>query len=30
VPRNAVLAVTVERAGGVRAPTTTPIFSAPT
>lgn len=28
VPRNAVVAVTVERAGGVRAPTTTPIFSA--
>jgi anti-sigma-K factor RskA len=30
VPRNAVVAVTVERAGGARAPTTTPIFSAST
>jgi anti-sigma-K factor RskA len=30
VPRNAVVAVTRERAGGVNAPTTTPIFSAPT
>jgi anti-sigma-K factor RskA len=28
VPHDAVVAVTVERAGGVRAPTTTPIFSA--
>jgi anti-sigma factor RsiW len=28
VPRNAVVAVTVERAGGVRAPTTSPILSA--
>lgn len=27
VPRNAVVAVTLERAGGARAPTTTPIFS---
>jgi len=30
VPPNAVVAVTRERAGGVNAPTTTPIFSAPT
>jgi anti-sigma-K factor RskA len=30
VPRNAVVAVTVERAGGVNKPTTTPIFTAPT
>jgi anti-sigma-K factor RskA len=30
VPRKAVLAVTVERAGGTRAPTTTPIFAART
>ena len=30
VPQNAVVAVTLERAGGVSAPTTTPIFSAPT
>jgi len=30
VPDNAVVAVTVERAGGVSAPTTTPIFSART
>jgi len=29
VPRNAVVAVTVEPAGGVSAPTTKPIFSAP-
>jgi anti-sigma-K factor RskA len=29
VPQNAVVAVTLERAGGVRAPTTTPIFSTP-
>jgi hypothetical protein len=29
VPRNAVVAVTKERAGGVDAPTTKPIFSAP-
>jgi anti-sigma-K factor RskA len=29
VPENAVVAVTIERAGGVRAPTTTPIFSPP-
>ena len=29
VPRKAVVAVTVERAGGVNAPTHTPIFSAP-
>ena len=28
VPRNAVVAVTVERAGGARAPTTTPILTA--
>jgi anti-sigma-K factor RskA len=28
VPQNAVVAVTIERAGGVRAPTTTPILSA--
>ena len=28
VPENAIVAVTIERAGGVRAPTTTPIFSA--
>lgn len=30
VPQHAVVAVTLERAGGVRAPTTTPIFIAPT
>jgi anti-sigma-K factor RskA len=30
VPRNAVVAVTTERAGGVRSPTSTPIFSTPT
>jgi anti-sigma-K factor RskA len=30
VPRNAVVAVTRERAGGVNAPTTSPIFSTPT
>jgi len=30
VPQKAVVAVTVERAGGVRAPTTSPIFSTPT
>lgn len=30
VPPNAVVAVTLERAGGVDAPTTKPIFSAPT
>jgi anti-sigma-K factor RskA len=30
VPRNAVVAVTRERAGGVDAPTTSPIFSTPT
>lgn len=30
VPQNAVIAVTLERAGGVRAPTSTPIFSAST
>ena len=30
VPPHAVVAVTVERAGGVSAPTTTPIFSTPT
>jgi anti-sigma-K factor RskA len=30
VPQHAVVAVTVERAGGVRAPTTTPILSAQT
>jgi anti-sigma-K factor RskA len=30
VPRNAVVAVTIERAGGARAPTTTPIVSAST
>jgi anti-sigma-K factor RskA len=30
VPRKALVAVTVERAGGTRAPTTTPIFSART
>jgi anti-sigma-K factor RskA len=30
VPRNAVVAVTVERAGGASKPTTTPIFSTPT
>ncbi len=30
VPKNAVVAVTVERAGGVRAPTTAPIISART
>ncbi|HJU36789.1 MAG TPA: anti-sigma factor [Gaiellaceae bacterium] len=30
VPHNAVVAVTLERAGGVDAPTTSPIFSAPT
>ncbi|HLX31639.1 MAG TPA: anti-sigma factor [Gaiellaceae bacterium] len=30
VPRNAVVAVTVERAGGVSSPTTTPIFSTAT
>jgi len=29
VPENAVVAVTIERAGGVRAPTTTPILSTP-
>jgi len=29
VPQHAVVAVTIERAGGVRAPTTTPIFSTP-
>jgi anti-sigma-K factor RskA len=29
VPRKAVVAVTVERAGGVKAPTQTPVFSAP-
>ncbi|HJQ49547.1 MAG TPA: anti-sigma factor [Gaiellaceae bacterium] len=29
VPQNAVVAVTIERAGGVRRPTTTPIFSTP-
>jgi anti-sigma-K factor RskA len=28
VPRHAVVAVTVERAGGVRAPTSTPIIAA--
>jgi len=30
VPPKSVVAVTLERAGGVKAPTTTPIFSAPT
>lgn len=30
VPQGAVVAVTVERAGGVKKPTTKPIFSAPT
>jgi anti-sigma-K factor RskA len=30
VPQNAVVAVTIERAGGTRAPTTTPIVSAST
>ena len=29
VPRNAIVAVTLERAGGVNAPTTPPIFSTP-
>ncbi|MGZ4381971.1 MAG: anti-sigma factor [Gaiellaceae bacterium] len=29
VPQNAVVAVTIERAGGVKAPTMTPILSAP-
>jgi len=29
VPQNAVVAVTIERAGGVNAPTMTPILSAP-
>jgi anti-sigma-K factor RskA len=29
VPQNAIVAVTIERAGGARAPTSSPIFSAP-